>query len=606
MNFDQRSAVIGRLAVVSRENPRLYNARVVFWILLGYFLLIAIASVALSLAVGTAVLLVKGKALGLIKIAWIPLVIAWMVIRALFVKVEPPAGRVVKREEAPAFFDLVEEVRRRTGVGALSDIRFDAEFNAAVAEVPRAGGLFGWHRHLILGLPMVLVHGPDELRAILAHEFGHLSRRHGRIGAWAWRVRESWGRLDFSFAQMNGWIARAIRKLVHWYAQRIFTVTIVQSRDHELGADRMAADITSRELFARSLAWNSVAGAILGRSFWEPFWNRADAEPEPTATPYALLYRTRSEVLATGMDDLYEAELARPTALDDSHPSLSDRLAALGHPRPAIGPAATSAAAALMPELAAKLIDEFDTEWRNEALPNWTARHRQAQEALKQLAPDAVLEELEDEQLRAHAISLSTLGKADEALIAWEVLRHRNSDDAHAAFGLGCALLNRNDLHGLEHLRTASRDWRFTSASCEAAYIALREKGLERETEEWIDRAETHRAHVAAAEAESLRLSIDDRIGPPSLTPEVAEQVVTRLRKEKWIRRAWLGSKSSTILPGLETHFVAIEAKMLRYRGADALQNLADSTEVDEPIAFIVIDKRALRNRLEGAELRVL
>lgn len=606
MNFDQRSAVIGRLAVVSRTNPRLYTARVVFWILLGYFLLFAIASLALSMGVGTVILLAKGKALGLIKIAWIPLVIAWMVIRALFVKIEPPAGRVVKREEAPAFFELVDEVRRSTGVGALTDIRFDAEFNAAVAEVPRAGGLFGWRRHLVLGLPMVLVHGPDELRAILAHEFGHLSHRHGRIGAWAWRVRESWGRLDVSFSQMRGWIAGAMRKLVHWYAQRIFTVTIVQSRDHELGADRMAAEITSRELFARSLAWNAVAGAILGRSFWSPYWSRADEQPEPAEAPYALLHRTRGDVLAAGMEDLYEAELARPTALDDTHPSLGDRLAALGYPRPTIGPAATSAAAALMPDLAAVLIGEFDAEWRREALPNWTERHRVAQEALTQLAPDAPLDQLADEQLRAHAISLSTLGKNDEALAAWSALRERDPHDAQAAFGLGCALLNRNDLLGLDHLRSASADWRFTSASCDAAYAALRERGLEREADEWIDRVEAHRERLVAAEAESLSLTPADRIAPPSLSAEVIETVMTRLRQEKWIRRAWIGKKSSTILPGLEVHFVALEAKTLRYRGADTLQKLADSVAVNEALSFIVVDTRAIIHLLEGAELRVL
>ena len=56
------------------------------------------------------------------------------------------------------------------------------DFNAGVREVPRLG-LLGWPRtYLEIGLPLSMAVAQEEIRAILAHEFAHLSARHGRSG----------------------------------------------------------------------------------------------------------------------------------------------------------------------------------------------------------------------------------------------------------------------------------------------------------------------------------------------------------------------------------------------------------------------------------------
>lgn len=51
-------------------------------------------------------------------------------------------------------------------------------------------GVLGWHvNYLILGLPLMQAVSPEQFRAIVAHELGHLSRNHSRFAGWIYRVR---------------------------------------------------------------------------------------------------------------------------------------------------------------------------------------------------------------------------------------------------------------------------------------------------------------------------------------------------------------------------------------------------------------------------------
>jgi Zn-dependent protease with chaperone function len=66
--------------------------------------------------------------------------------------------------------------------------------NAGVQQVPRFG-IFGSRNFLVLGLPLLQAVTPTELRAVVAHELAHLSRSHGRVNVWLYRIRATWGQL---------------------------------------------------------------------------------------------------------------------------------------------------------------------------------------------------------------------------------------------------------------------------------------------------------------------------------------------------------------------------------------------------------------------------
>ena len=186
--------LVRRLEPQARANPTAYRRKVVLLALLGYAFIGGLVLALFALAVLTVVIALASSAV-LLKLL-IPIgVLIFVVARALYVKFEPPDGVPLSRRQAPDLFRMVDEVRQRIQGPRVHEIRLDGETNASVVQVPRLGGLFGSRNYLVLGLPFFGALNADEFRAVVAHELGHLSRAHGRFGAFVYRVRMTWIRL---------------------------------------------------------------------------------------------------------------------------------------------------------------------------------------------------------------------------------------------------------------------------------------------------------------------------------------------------------------------------------------------------------------------------
>jgi Zn-dependent protease with chaperone function len=146
----------------------------------------------------------------------VPLV--WFILRSLWVRIRPPTGLALERADAPRLFDLVDRVGRALGAPGIDTVLLTDDLNAGVAHVPWLG-LFGPGRnYLVLGLPLLQALTEPQLEAVLAHEFGHVSGKHTRFGAWVYRTRLTWARLAL---QLEGAGRGApLRAFVRWYYPR--------------------------------------------------------------------------------------------------------------------------------------------------------------------------------------------------------------------------------------------------------------------------------------------------------------------------------------------------------------------------------------------------
>jgi Zn-dependent protease with chaperone function len=598
MTFDERAAAVQRLTIACHESPRLYRVRVVAWILLGYLIIVSLLALSLAMSAGVIAGIVAARGWILLKFAWVPIVASWMLARALFVRIDAPIGRRLLPREAPRLFATIEEIRVQLGVRRLSGVLLVNDMNAAVVETPRFGGLFGWQRYLLLGAPLLLVQSLDEVRAILAHELGHLSGKHGRVAAWSWRVRVTWSRVLESLDQRRGRLARGLQRLIHWYFDHMMCITLVQARAQELAADEFAVQMTDAPTAARALARNSVAGTLLLQHFWQPLWERANDEPEPPASPLSSFLVKRQEVLGQPSDAVFETELARTTALDDTHPSLRERLQRMGVPHPDLGAPESFAAEALFGTSLGAIVGELDRTWLADAAPAWRARHQEVAASRKLLIETEAedLNSLDDEQRHKRAESLEELGRSDEALAIYEEIAARNATDARAAFQLGRILVQRGDLAGLPHLsRAIEHDWRAIGASCEVAYNALREKGMEKEADAWAERYRQEEHRLAEVQSEAGTLSVNDDFAPCALPVDVQEKLVAQCFKAKWVGKVWLARKN---LPGsASVDFLAIRAKMFSFAGDTRFRRLLSSLDV--PVVVFLIENGTLMRRLD-------
>ncbi|MBD0321329.1 MAG: M48 family metallopeptidase, partial [Gemmatimonadetes bacterium] len=224
----------------------LHLRRALLFAALGYVYVVGV----LALLVG--VVLALGR-LGLGHIAWILLGgLVFYIALSLVVWIGAAEGRRVERDECPELFRAIDRARAELRAPPVDAVLLTHALNAGVLERPRFG-IAGWNkRFLLVGLPLLHALTPDELRAILAHEFAHLSRQHSRSQRMVARARTTWTMLVAGFTGTR-WASFLFLPFVRWYTPRLEALAQQSSRAHEIESDRLAARAAGAPVQGRTL-----------------------------------------------------------------------------------------------------------------------------------------------------------------------------------------------------------------------------------------------------------------------------------------------------------------------------------------------------------------
>ncbi len=144
--------------------------------------------------------------------------------------------------EHPALFGEVEAVAQRLGQAPPSEVYLAADVNAGVME---RGGILGIGRKrvMLIGLPLLQMLTVEQVRGIVAHEFGHFYGGDTRLGPWIYKTRETIGRTIRNIGK-GSWLQAPFR----WYGLMFLRTTHAISRRQEFVADRRAAGIVGPRL----------------------------------------------------------------------------------------------------------------------------------------------------------------------------------------------------------------------------------------------------------------------------------------------------------------------------------------------------------------------
>ena len=262
---------------------------------------------------------------------------------------EEPGPRLT-REAQPRLFALLEGVARDTGQTMPSEVYLVADVNAWVAE---RGGVLGVGSRRVMGIGLALLEvlRVDQLRAVIAHEFGHYIGGDTRLGPWVYRTRVGIERTLEHVGAHSGLLAKPF----HWYGLLFLRVSHAVSRRQEFVADAVAARVAGAAAARDALLRIGEAAPAFG-SYW-----RSELAPvlergyrPPFAAGFGEFRRAPS--VAPGLAELVATELREGRADPyDTHPSLRERVAAID----ALPPAGSAAHAGDdAPALA--LLDDVD------------------------------------------------------------------------------------------------------------------------------------------------------------------------------------------------------------------------------------------------------
>ncbi len=286
MNQDQFDTLVKNLEDYAQRHPAGYKIRVGLLAALGYaYIFLVLAAL---IAVLWLLIYVSVANFIIFKFGWLVLVFVWVILRSLWVRLPPPEGLALRREDAPLLFKMVEEASTALQSPQPQHILLTEDFNAAVVQVPRLG-LLGWQaNYLIVGLPLMQALSPEQFRAVIAHELGHLSGNHGRFFGWIYRVRLTWIQLLLRMQQENR-RADVFEIFLKWYAPYFNAYSFVFARAQEYEADKSAARIAGTETAAQALITLEVKGKFLESKFWTDILRGADSQEMPPETVFAQM-----------------------------------------------------------------------------------------------------------------------------------------------------------------------------------------------------------------------------------------------------------------------------------------------------------------------------
>jgi hypothetical protein len=371
-------------------------------------------------------------------------------------------------------------------------------------------------------------------------------------------------------------------RFTNWYVPRFNAWSHPVRRTDEFAADAAAAQLTSPQAMAEALCATVTREATLDKLYWKPLNDLlADQASPPTDALTRILSVAKTGQLPEVEEQrlLIDAHEANPDPFS-THPTLGERLAALGQAPivPAL-PTVTAAEAWLGSNLP-RLVATLDAEWATTRIEVWQERHKQLQEKLQRLhelqgrrETGAIL--TPDEAWELADLTEDHVG-ATEALPLFRELVEDEKWKAAARFSVGRVLVNSDDASGLPYMAEVMEE----DPNYVAAGLAIQEayylRQGNREEARRLEAAQLRHADVfdeATAERASVRST--DRIVPHNLPEQEIEVLGNQIMTPEYgIARAWLMRKQVQYFTQKPLYILLVEPRPdKRPRSPEAYQS---------------------------------
>lgn len=582
MKYDKYIDLIKRLEASAKADRRAYERRVFGLTVLGY-----------GYIVGLIVLLLFFPALILVALLLAPerilaiglqLVKIWFIVipglaiyfgilgaaaRSLLAKLEPPEGIEITASDAPELFEFLARASKELEAQIPDKVLINDQFNAAVVTVPKFG-IFGRRVYLLLGVPLMKALSPEQFEAVVAHEMGHISGKHGAYSKWAYQMRESWQRLIESQETSDRSIEFLFKRFANWFFPYFGAYSFILMREHEIEADASAAAMVGAKPLAESLLILEVKGTDINDGFWSELHKESLVSAEPPRSTFTKMLGSMAFHDEAKIRDTITRAMAVPTDYNDPHPSLAERLRLMGYADGTSSvilpePAAVSSADRFLHGPLDDIVKGFDARWDDMVAQDWKQRHQHFQGLQKRLAEinekaagDGITAEEWAEKIQ---IVTDVDGFKASIPIAREAVE-QFPDDANLNYVYGALLLTESDEAGIDHLQKAVElDRNFAYGANDTIFGYLTSKGRFDEAKHYANIVETEGEEWEKANAERSGIWATDRFELHELDDEVVTEIKEKLADFKEITAAYLVKKIVKYKTDLAMHVLFIDQR---------------------------------------------
>lgn len=275
-------------------------------------------------------------------------------------KMGTPDGLQVTRETQPELFTFLHSLADEIGAPKPHKVYLTPEVNAAVFyDLSLANLLLPSKKNLIIGLGLVNVLTLSELKAVLAHEFGHFAQNSMLVGRWVYIAQQiithmvnvrDWfdniirfiSGIDIRIAWI-GWILSLILWSLRSLMDALLRIVIIAeralSREMEFNADLVAVSVTGSDalidalykLQAADQAWQTSIDVANGVAGQDNILEDLFSAQSETITEMQRILDDKNYGQPSKPDGnpsahrVFEQENARPPQMWSTHPPSSDR-----------------------------------------------------------------------------------------------------------------------------------------------------------------------------------------------------------------------------------------------------------------------------------------
>lgn len=464
---DKRYGVTRPLHDLARRWPRPYLVAVALLAGLGYLYLALFPALSILLlldfpdtlttATGPAEWGLAGAELGFSALAGL------ITYHLACIRLSLPGSRLIQAGEAPALFQIIEELRESYRSPAIHRVCLTSRFAIETVRTPSGGFPLKYTNTLLIGLPVMQSLSPTQFKIILAGKIAQLSLTHNRLTGRIYYLRQVW--IQYRAASMakrtSGHLA--LRAFFSWYAPLFSFISLPAVRMDECEADTYCLNLFNDQDVLETIFAMEIHKRFLEERFWPAIHNIQRQGGKFSCAPYAIMEKAfcqgiRNTDAQRWLSDAY----AEQPYTNKTSPSLQERMEAMGHSR-YWAPQANKKNAArhfFTDASLSTLTAQMDREWLQKSAAPQQIRH-----AGSQLAQDKQRLSLLHQKMRR--VPLNDREVLDYAMLAAKCLdRHsaralhktllaKNSRDAKLNFVVGRFLLSCNDPDGLHALKTA-------------------------------------------------------------------------------------------------------------------------------------------------------
>ncbi len=267
----------------------------------------------------------------------------------------------VKPDSQPELFRFLHRLADEAGAPRPHRVYLSPRVNAAVFyDLSLINLIFPSRKNLEIGLGLVNVLSLGELKAVLAHEFGHFAQKTMAVGRWVYishqiashiitkrdaldTLLQGISRFDLRIAWV-GWILQLIVWSIRSLVELIFRVVVIAqralSREMEYQADLVAVSLTGSDALVHALhrlgaaddAWDRAVGFAVaelnqGRGVEDAFALQTRIIEQLSKVYNDEGYGKVQKIPAESPEShrVFRVELAQPPRMWATHPANADR-----------------------------------------------------------------------------------------------------------------------------------------------------------------------------------------------------------------------------------------------------------------------------------------